>query len=128
MTAREREEGGRAAVSFSSGHYSPPCVTRRRREKQSGLFFLSFFFTAGRTGTYSFSLEVWGAKRCAAGTTPCAAPAGKRKAKPGEGRCAGFGQSNGALAIEEDEDLEALEKKEKACGLKGLVKRERKVT
>lgn len=98
------------------------------KSKADCSFFL-FFFTAGRTGTYSFSLEVWGAKRCAAGTTPCAAPAGKRKAKPGEGRCAGFGQSNGALAIEEDEDLEALlEKKEKACGLKGLVKRERKVT
>jgi hypothetical protein len=62
---------------------------------------------------------VWGAKRCAAGTTPCAAPGREEKAKPGEGRarrCAGFGQSNGALAIEEDEDLEALlEKKEKAC-------------
>lgn len=44
-------------------------------------------------------------------------PAEKKRQSPAkEGRCAGFGQSNGALAIEEDEDLEALlEKKEKAC-------------
>lgn len=97
------------------------------KSKADCSFFL--FFLPQGVRVPSFSLEVWGAKRCAAGTTPCAAPAGKRKAKPGEGRCAGFGQSNGALAIEEDEDLEALlEKKEKACGLKGLVKRERKVT